>query len=305
MTRRMGLLGLVMLALASIVVTGQQRFRGGIELVHFGVVVTDRSGTPITGLTAADFEVRERGTKQTIQHFAAGEPDAMPPLHLGFLLDLSGSMERDIKDVRTAAIRFLSAVDTAVDVTLVDFDTEVRMARFAADDFPRLIERIRMRSPGGWTAFYDAFATYLHGTSEQTGQKIAVVYTDGADTRSTLNRGEVLELLKVADVTVYVIGYLEGQSSSSRLTQRQLLGRFSDATGGRAFFPASLREIDKIYDQIRGEIMARYSIGYVSTDERADGAWRDVEIRLTRKDLPGARVRTRGGYFAPYRPAQP
>lgn len=303
--RLVGLVGLVVAAAASVVVTAQQRFRAGVEFVHFNVVVTDRSGTPLTGLTADDFEIRERGAVQTIQHFAAGDPEAMPPLHLGFLLDLSGSMETDIRDVRTAAIRFLGAVETAVDVTLVDFDTEVRMARFRADDFPRLIERIRMRKPGGWTAFYDAFATYLHGTAAQTGQKIAVVYTDGADTRSTLNRGEVFDLLKMADVTVYVIGYLEGHAASARLGQRQLLTRLSDATGGQAFFPASLKDIDKFYDQIRGEILARYSLGWVSTDDRTDGAWRDVEIRLTRTDLKGVRIRTRGGYYAPYRPGQP
>jgi Ca-activated chloride channel homolog len=294
-----------MLGVVAAALPAQQRFRAGVELVHFGVVVTDRSGTPITGLTAEDFEILEEGTPQTIQHFAAGDPELMPPLHLGFLLDMSGSMERDVADVRTAAIRFLGAVNTAVDVTLVDFDTEVRMARFAADDFPRLIERIRMRKPGGWTAFYDALATYLHGTATQTGQKVAVVYTDGADTRSTLHRTEILDLLKASDVTMYVIGYLEGQSSSARLDQRQLLSRFTDLTGGQAFYPSSLRDIDRIYDQIRGEIMSRYSIGYVSTDERTDGAWRDVRIRVTRPDLKGVRVRTRPGYFAPWRPQQP
>jgi Ca-activated chloride channel homolog len=294
------LMAVTMLA-AAVAVPAQQRFRAGVDLVHFGVVVTDRSGAPIVGLTADDFEVVEEGTRQVIQHFAAGDPDAMPPLHLGFLLDMSGSMEREVADVRTAAIRFLSAVDTAVDVTLVDFDTEVRMARFRADDFPRLIERIRMRKPGGWTAFFDALATYLHGTASQTGQKIAVAYTDGADTRSTLHRGEILDLLKASDVTMYVIGYLEGHSSSARLDQRQLLSRFSDLTGGQAFYPSSLKEIDGIYDRIRGEILSRYSLGYVSTNEQMDGAWRNVEVRMIRPDLKGARVRTRTGYFAPYR----
>jgi Ca-activated chloride channel homolog len=291
--------------LAAVAVPAQQRFRAGVELVHFGVVVTDRSGAPITGLTADDFEIVEDGARQTIQHFAAGDPEAMPPLHLGFLLDLSGSMEREVADVRTAAIRFLGAVDTAVDVTLVDFDTEVRMARFAGDDFPRLIERIRMRKTGGWTAFFDALATYLHGTASQTGQKIAVVYTDGADTRSTLHRGEILDLLKASDVTMYVIGYLEGHSSSARLDQRQLLSRFSDLTGGQAFYPSSLKEIDGIYDRIRGEILSRYSLGYVSTNEKTDGVWRDVEVRVTRPGLKGARVWASAGCFAPWRPQQP
>ena len=73
-----------------------------------------------------------------------------------------------------------------MDVTLVDFDTEVRIARYAASDYPRLIERIRGRKPEGWTAFYDALGVYLSGAANQTGQKILLVYTDGGDTRSAM-----------------------------------------------------------------------------------------------------------------------
>jgi len=62
-----------------------------------------------------------------------------------------------------------------------------------------------------------------------------------------------------------------------------------------------VKDVDKAYEKIRHEIAARYSIGYTSTDARTDGAWRDVEIRLTRPDLKGARLRTRDGYYAPYR----
>jgi Ca-activated chloride channel homolog len=293
---------LTMLALAA-VAAGQQPFRTGVDLVHFGVVVTDKQGKPITGLTAADFELKERGKPQTIRYFAAGDPDEAPPLHLGFLLDMSGSMEADLKDVRTAAIKFLNAVDTAVDITLVDFDTEVRVARYGAQDFARLIERIRSGKADGWTAFYDAFGTYLDGASRQVGQKIAVVYTDGGDTRSVITQSDLLDLLKASDVTVYTIGYLARQSSSVQMEQRMQLKRFAEITGGQAFFPQSLKEIDKMYDLIQGEIAARYSLGYTSTDDRADGTWREGEIRLKRPDLGDAKIRTRGGYFAAYKPS--
>ena len=121
----------------------QQTFRTAVDLVHFGVVVTDKQGSPITGLTADDFEVKEAGKPQTIKFFAAGDPAAAPPLHLGFLLDTSGSMEEDLKDVRTAAIKFLNTMEQAEDITLVDFDTEVRMARYSGSEYARLIERIR------------------------------------------------------------------------------------------------------------------------------------------------------------------
>src|SRR5687767_5667092 len=178
------------LAAAAALASAQQPIRVGVDLVNFSVIVTDRQGAPITGLTADDFEVLERGRPQRIKFFASTDAAIAPPLHLGFLLDASGSMEKDIRDVRSAAIKFLNQNEHAVDVTLVDFDTEVRVARYRADDFPTLIERIRMRKPSGYTAFYDALGVYLHRASSEDGQKILVVYTDGGDTRSTINAGD-------------------------------------------------------------------------------------------------------------------
>ena len=286
------------LAAAAALASAQQPIRVGVDLVNFSVIVTDRQGAPITGLRADDFEVLERGRPQRIKFFASTDAAIAPPLHLGFLLDASGSMEKDIRDVRSAAIKFLNQNEHAVDVTLVDFDTEVRVARYRADDFPTLIERIRMRKPSGYTAFYDALGVYLHRASSEDGQKVLVVYTDGGDTRSTINAGDVAELLKVSDVTMYVLGYLQGQTSSGRMNSQMELQRFSAMTGGQAFFPSSPKELDGFYEKIQKEIAARYTLGYTSTDERSDGAWRPVEIKLKRADLKGAKLRTRAGYFA-------
>ena len=303
MTRSVAGLALV-LGVAIAPAGAQQTFRTGVDLVHFSLVVTDKQGAPISGLQAGDFEVLEGGKPQAIKFFAAGDPDTAPPLHIGFLLDASGSMEEDIKDVRTAAIKFLNAMDSAVDITLVDFDTEVRVARYDAADYPRLIERIRGRKADGYTALYDALGVYLNGADAQSGQKVLIMYTDGGDTRSALNQKDVIDLLRASDVTVYVIGYLEHQGSAA-IAQRQQLDRFAQMTGGQAFFPVSVKNIDKMYDKIQREIVARYSLGYISSDERTNGAWRRVEIRLTRSDLKGARLRTRDGYFAKFKPASP
>lgn len=296
------LLGVVLaLGAAALVAAQQTPFRAGVDLVHFGVVVTDRQGSPISGLKAGDFEIVEEGRKQSVKFFAAGDPALAPPLHLGVLLDTSGSMGDDIKDVRTALVKFLNDMADAVDVTLVDFDTEVRVARYGPNDLPRLIERIRMRKPDGWTALYDAIGVYLSGAADQDGQKVLVLYTDGADTRSSSTLNDTMNLLRASDVTMYAIGYLEHQSSTTRMEQRMQLQRFASETGGQALFPTSVKDVDKMYEKIRTEINARYSLGYSSTDDRADGAWREVNIRLTRSDLKGAKLRTRAGYFAPYR----
>src|SRR4026209_393251 len=218
------------LALGAATVTGaaaQQTFRTAIDLVHFGVVVTDKQGSPITGLTADDFEIKEAGKPQTIKFFTAGDPSAAPPLHLAFLLDTSGSMEEDLKGVPTAAIKFLNTMGQAEDITLVDFDSEVRMARYSGGEYARLIERIRQRKADGMTALYDALGVYLSGTAEQTGQKVLIMYTDGGDNRSTLTISEVNDLLLASDVTVYVVVYLEHQMSSGRMNQRMELTRFA------------------------------------------------------------------------------
>jgi Ca-activated chloride channel family protein len=285
----------------------QQRFKASIDLVQFSVVLTDKQGTPITGLKPEDFEIVEEGKPQTITYFTQGDPEdgdnlgEVSPLHLGLTLDTSGSMERDIQDVRTAVIKFLNANNTAKDFTLVDFDTEIRVARYGFDEMERLIERIRRRKPDGWTALFDAVGVYLNGVGPLDGQKIMLLYTDGGDTRSELTFSDLLDLLKSSDVTLYAIGYLENQGSSRIQSQNQLQ-RMAAITGGQAFFPASVKELDKLYDKIQREIAARYSLGYVSSDVRKDGAWRKVEVKLNRPDLKGAKLRTRTGYFAPYQP---
>lgn len=300
-------IGAAAAALTAVPMPAQQTFRTGVDLVHFAVVVTDKHGAPVTGLTPDDFELLEDGKRQSITYFAEGDPsqgtklgEALP-LHVGLALDTSGSMETDIREVRTAVVKFLNANEAAADVTLVNFDTEVRISRYASSEYQRLIERIRMQKPGGYTAFYDAIGVYLHGAASQTGQKVLLVYTDGGDTRSAMSYHELLDLLKASDVTLYVIGYLEQYPSTSRNEQRMQLQRMALATGGQGFFPMSLKDLDKVYEGIQREIAARYSLGFVSANTRADGTWRRVEVRLKRPDLKNVKIRTRPGYFAPFR----
>jgi Ca-activated chloride channel homolog len=278
-------------------------FRGGVDLVNMGITVTDKRGNLITDLKGDDFEIREDGRLQTIRYFSMGEATSgpSPELHLGVLLDVSGSMAEDIGFTRTAAIRFLNALVDAVDITLVDFDTEVRVARYGQRDFARLVERIRQQKLGVYTAMYDAIGVYLDGADGQEGRKIMVLYTDGGDTRSTMRFSEVVDLLRASDVTVYAIGALDHQSGAPRNAQRMILEQIADATGGQAYFPTSVKEVDKIYEHVVAEIRAQYAIGYVSTNGKTDGAWRKVDIKVTRPDAKDLKVRSRKGYFAPYR----
>jgi Ca-activated chloride channel homolog len=283
-------------------------FRGRVDLVNLGVTVSDRKGSLITGLGKEDFQILEDGREQTIRYFANGEVETAgddPQLHLGVLLDVSGSMADDIAFMRTASIRFLNTFLDAVDITLVDFDTEIRVARFGQPDFARLVERIRRQKLGTYTAMYDAIGVYLDGAADQNGRKVMLLYTDGGDTRSSLGFGDLLNLLKASDVTVYAIGSFDRRRGASNFTeQRRILQQVADTTGGQVYFPSSAKELDKVYRQIESEIRAQYTLGYVSANEKLDGAWRKVEIRMKDGGSKDLRIRSRKGYFAPFKPSR-
>src|SRR5215470_5578241 len=103
-------------------------FRTGIDVVSFPVSVIDKLGTSVDGLTIKDFELFENGKKQEIQFFAVGKDskEAQPPLHIGLLFDTSGSMSEDIEMARSAAVKFCNRLLNAEDITIVEFDIEVR-----------------------------------------------------------------------------------------------------------------------------------------------------------------------------------
>jgi Ca-activated chloride channel family protein len=297
------LLGLVVVC-GGALVAQKPTFRAATDLVSFGVTITDRRGNFLTDLTRDDLEVFEDGKKQTIEYFARGDASDDtndPELHIGLLFDTSGSMDADIKLSRSAAIKFLNTLSDAKDITLVDFDTEVRVAKYGQLEFPRLVERIRGRKPGGFTAMYDALGVYLDSAAEGQGRKILVLFTDGGDTRSTIRFGDIMTLVRASDVTLYSVGFLENQPSSVRAEQRLRLTQLATESGGEAFFPYAMKQIDEAYDKILAQIRAQYSVGYISTNTTADGSWRKVEIKVRKPDAKDLRVQSRKGYFAPYR----
>jgi len=290
-------------AAASAFQSSQSVFRSGIDLVNIGVTVRDQKGTLVADLGVDDFEIYEDGKKQSISYFASGATGAEgPELHVGILLDVSESMGEDIGFTRTAAIKFLNTLTDAVDMTVVDFDTQVRVGRFGQREFARVVERIRQQKTDGNTALYDAIGLYLDGAGGQAGRKVMLLYTDGGDTRSAMRFSELLDLLKASDVTVYAVGVLEHQTQSNKAAQRPILQQIAEATGGQAFFPLSVKNLDAVYDSVVADIRAQYTIGYLSTNTKADGSWRKIEIKVVRKDNRDYRVRSRKGYFSLYKP---
>jgi len=291
-------LAVTLLSLCSLSAWAQFSYKTGIDVAGFTVTVVDRAGEPVQNLRADDFEVREDGTLQSVTYFSTSSAEDAVPLHIGLLFDISESMEKDLAFSRNAAIKFLNTFPKAVDFTLVEFSDDVRAARFSQDEFPRLVERIRNGKAKGRTSLYDAATVYLGSAFDQTGRKVLVIYTDGDDTSSSRTWEETLRTLRASDVTVYPIGFFAGRGSPRMMLQSRLMD-IARLTGGRALFPASMKELEPMYSSIAKEIHGQYLLGYVPTNTARDGKWRKVEIKLKNPPSSRIQIRTREGYFAP------
>jgi len=272
----------------------QEPFRGGVELVAVGATVFDSNGRLVTNLSVDDFDLREDGVPQTVQVFARGAGEGAVPLHLGLLFDRSGSLEREFALERAAAVKFLEQVPDVEDVTLVEFNTDVRVTKYAAAHLGRVGDRIRELTPGGWTAFYDALAVYLDGERRPSGRTILIMYTDGEDTRSQASLSGLLDQLRGSSITVFAVG-LMNQVGPARERLQARIRQMAELTGGRAFFPSSVEELDAAYAQLLTELKAQYFLGYAPSASKPAGTWRRLDVRVKQ---PGLRVRARPGYLA-------
>jgi Ca-activated chloride channel family protein len=168
---------------------------------------------------------------------------------------------------------------------------------------------INRTSAGGSTSMYNAIYIALKDlkkavatSAEDIRRQAIVVLSDGEDTSSLLPFEEVLDLAKRSETAIYAIGLRSTESSSSASRGFKeaefVLRQLAQETGGRAFFPSQVSDLNTIYGQIAEELSSQYTVGYSSKNGKRDGAWRRVVVRVTRA---GATTRAKQGYFAPTR----
>jgi VWFA-related protein len=284
-------------------------FESRVDMVSVAVAVTDEKGNFITGLEASDFAVLEDGVRQEIRLFAAGLDESwvgLPPEMkdelsgrqvVGLLLDASGSMEEDMRLVREAALKFLTNLPKTENLFVMDFDENIRLSQYSSDDQRLLSDRIYDVQAEGWTALYDAVATFLERIYALDGKKTLVVFSDGVDSRSTLSMGEVMDMVKLSDATIHSIHFGASQARNTRTFEEgRFLRQMSSETGGSYAFGDNLKQLDELYDKLLEELFSQYTLGYVSTNTRQDGKYRKIKVEV---DLEDVKIRARKGYFGP------
>jgi VWFA-related protein len=271
------------------------------SLVEVPVSVTDAAGRPVRNLTAVDFRLEENGRLQQI--VSLGDPGEAR-VEIALLFDITASVFDLFQFERQAALRFLQeALKPRDAVSIFTIGIRPRLIRSRAVGIDKAIRAAMTIEPTKEpTAFFDAVAEaarYLSRTAAPGAKRVVVVISDGEDMLSANHTvGDALKELQRSDCLFYSINPSGPSIRLNKISfraQNDLIS-LASATGGAAFLPEGIKDLDEAFGQIASDLRAQYLLGYYSTAERADGRFRRINVRVPRR--PDLRLRTRQGYYA-------
>lgn len=268
-----------------------------VDLVNIYVTVSNTKGRVIADIDRESFTVLEDGRPQHITNFSR-EIDV--PLTMVMVLDTSGSVREKLRFEKDAAMQFLQATlrpgrDKAAVFT---FDTKLELTQDFTDDTALLAQGVARPRAGGGTRLYDALYVVLsEKLSGPEDRKVIILVTDGDDNSSRHSVEEVVELAQRNNVSIYAVSTNRtGIRWPGSNENDGVIGMLSAETGGRAFFPDSVKQLGAHFVKIGNELRSQYSIAYRSTNSIKDGSFRRIQIDVKQSKYV---VRARSGYYAP------
>ena len=278
----------------------QPSFRAGVDIVSLNVTVTDAATHYITDLEESDFLVFEDGIKQNVTFFSRRQS----PIALSLLLDSSASMEEHLPVLQTAASNVVHTLKSNDIAQVIDFDSRVEIRQGFTGNQAELDTAISQLAAGGSTSLHNAIYIALKElrkvravNEEDVRRQALIVFSDGEDTSSLVSFDEVLDLAKRSETSIYTIALRGADVQAKGFREAEFVMRtLAQETGGRAFFPAKIDDLNGVYTQIADELASQYTLGYTSANPRRDGAWRRIVVQLSR---PNVTPRTKKGYYAP------
>jgi len=291
-----------------------ETIRLGTQLVNVLFSVTDKKNRYINDLVKSDVAVLENGKPQEIFTFKR-ELDL--PLTMAILVDVSNSVIPVLPRLTDASSRFIDSVmQPGKDRTaIIQFNSETELIQDLTSSIARLRRGLRVivdnaplaervyrlppppvtsGPPIGGTSIYDSIiATCTDLLAGKPGRKTIILFTDGFDTTSRSRRPDAIEEALRAETVIYAIGVGDPEEED---VNKGELNKICEPTGGRAFIPRDVGDLDRAFDQLEQELRQQYLLAYEPINDTADGSFRKIEVRAPNRK--GIRIRHRRGYYA-------
>ncbi len=264
------------------------------ELVNLNVRVVDRNNRPINSLQAKDFKIFEDGVQQQVEFFSRSEV----PTNYSIVLDNSGSLRHQLEKVIEAGKILVNTNKPGDQTSLIRFVSRDKITveqPFTSNKADLIDSLDNLFIEGGQTAIIDA--VYLAAQSvndherkrpqDERTRRAIVLVSDGEDRDSYYNEAQLFQMLRETDVQIYAIGFVNeltkeggfiGKSPQGKA--KAFLERLATETGGKAYFPNDVNELAGLASDIASELRMQYSIGYIPTNEKKDGTYRNIKVSV-------------------------
>jgi VWFA-related protein len=279
-------------------IEGETVFTSDAKLVELHATVAAPDGTLLTDIPQSSFRVFEDGVPQEIKVFRREDG----PVSLGLVVDQSASMSDKYARVSAALMTLVAASNPGDEEFVITFNESAKLALDFTQDRDRLESVLRKIEANGQTALRDALSLGIeHLTrSAKNDRKVLLVVTDGEDNSSVVDLDRLKRQARQSGVLIYAIGLLNASTEREAARAKKDLDTMTFETGGEAFYPAVLGEVDGIARHVAHDLRNQYTIAYSPTNTKQDGTFRHIKLEVT--SPLNAIVTTRTGYYAASRP---
>jgi len=273
-------------------------FSSTTRIVVLPTTVVDKNGHLVTDLTQNQFTIYENGVVQPITKFKREDV----PVSLGLIIDNSGSMREKRAKVEAAALGLVRASNPEDESFVVNFNDEPFLDlphnKDFTSDIKELEEALTRIDARGGTAMRDAIRVSIDHVREKghKDKKVLVVVTDGNDNSSIITLERLVKDSQQSGVLIYAVGLLSEEERREAQRAKRALIDLAVATGGEAFFPNDLNEVERIAQKVAHDIRNQYTIQYSATNFNMDGTYRQIKVVVNAPGKPTPH--TRSGYYA-------
>jgi len=270
------------------------QFRSDTRLVVLHASVADKHGKLLTNLNQNEFKVFENGQLQQVKLFKREDV----PVSLGIIIDDSASMQTKRARVEAAALSLVKESNPQDEVFIVNFNDEWFLDVPFTSDIHKMEQGISKIDSRGGTAMRDAISASLDYMREKAkkDKKVLLIITDGNDNASNTSLEKIVARCNQSETLVYAIGLFTEEEKHEGSKARRALNELTSTTGGMAFYPKDVSEVQALASEIAQDIRHQYTITYTPTIQELDGSYRQIKVVV---DSPGKpTVRTRSGYYA-------